>query len=212
MLPRTHEAILRAAVLRGGSTWRERDLDALVRGHRDEDDFVVLRVLRFRAPGLTHTYRPGQRFGELFAENAKSKMLRCVRRAERNRTRTAWWLGRACHLLADMAVPARTRGVWHLLGDPLEAWLEEDARRVDALACDPLDVPSYGPAELADALAHASAAHVADTTRTPWAKILYGRTEKFVRLCEKDVEAQARTLVPLAVAHTAALLRAVPRL
>ena len=122
MLPHTHAFFLRAAVEISG-TWTRDDLDDLVRGDRHEDDFVVPVVgVHLRAPGLTHTYRPGKRFGELFAENARSKLERFVRRSKQSDRRTrAFWLGRACHLLGDMAVPARTRGVWHLEGDPLEA-------------------------------------------------------------------------------------------
>lgn len=206
MLPRTHEAIVRAAVLRGGSTWSVDDLPSLFDGLRDEDDLVVLG-LRFRAPGLSHTYRPGRRYGELFATNAKTKMLRCLSRSAERR---AWWVGRACHLLGDMAVPARVRGIWHLLGDPLEDWLERDVGRIEAFSRE-IDVPRAAPGEIADTLARAASLHPADTTRTPWGKILYGRTKNSVRLYEKDVEAQARILVPLVVAHTAALLRAVPR-
>jgi hypothetical protein len=219
MLPRTHEAIVRAAVARlgDGAGWTPADLPALLGGGRDEDDLVLLG-LRFRAPGLTHTYRPGQRFGELFAPSAKTKMLKCLRRAstETTRVRAAWWVGRACHLLGDMAVPARTRGVWHLAGDPLEAWLEARAEQLGAMAdhaaasLEATETRCRTPAELADALARASSAHAADTTRTPWGRLLYERARRGERLTQPEIEVQARALVPLVVASTAALLDAVP--
>ena len=191
------------------------DVPVLLRGHRDEDDFVVMG-LRFRSPGLTHTYRPGRRFGELFAPNAKTKLLRCVRRAlsSAERARGAWWLGRACHLLGDMTVPARTRGVWHLRGDPFELWLEQHADSLEGLtssaprpaaaapfASDAPSPPDAVPGALADGLAQASAAHKVFS---------YDRTKLCVHLYENRLAAQARTLVPLAIAHTSALLRAVP--
>jgi hypothetical protein len=102
-----------------------------------------------------------------------------------------------------MAVPARTRGVWHLRGDPLEMWLEARPDAIDAMVAGGVDVPcAAAPAALADALARASAVHEVFS---------YARTRRAPRRYDARIEVQARALVPLAVAHTAALLRAVPR-
>lgn len=215
MQPRTHAFFLDAAVDLCASTWTARDLPALREGDRDEDDFVVLGV-RLRAPGLTHTYRPGRRRGELLAPSAKTRLVRCVARARRQTDprRAAWWLGRACHLLGDMAVPARTRGVWHFAGDPLERFCEEAAARSELRDLVPRDLapaPERDAAALADGLAAASAAFAADTTRTPWGRFAFARRGRGVRLDDADVGAQARALVPLAVAHVAALLASVAR-
>jgi hypothetical protein len=210
VLPRTHEAILRFAIARADASWSDADLPALVDGHRREDDHVVFG-LHFRAPGLSHTYRPGRPFGELFATNAKTKMLRAVRRAARSRSRAraASLVGRACHLLGDMAVPARTRGVWHLAGDPLEAWLEERSDDLAALVPPSLAIAGGDPDSIADALARASSAFEADTTRTPWGRVAFERFGRGTRLDAGAIALQARAILPLAVASTAALLRAV---
>lgn len=213
MQPRSHGFLIREGLARSRSGWSPGDLEALLDGHRDEDDLVVLGR-RFRAAGLSHTYKPAApRFGELFAPSAKARMLACVRRsrAEGERRRAAWWLGRACHLLGDMAVPSRTRGVWHLAGDPLESWLDvqADATLAALLRADDGDWPGE-PASIAERLARSSAALPADTTRTPWGRFLFERLGRGVRLSNAEVEVQARVLLPLAVEATAALLRAVP--
>jgi hypothetical protein len=211
MLPRTHAFLIDAALARGTSSWGVSDLPALLQGHRDEDDVVVLG-LRFRAAGLTHTYRPSRpRFGELWAPSARTKMLWCLRRVARARTRerAAWWMGRACHLLGDMAVPARTRGVWHLEGDPFEAWLE--ARTDDELAAISASTPASAPDSasadaIAAALARTSASFPADTTRTPWGRAMFRFARRGVMLDECAIEAQARVLLPHAIRATASLL------
>jgi hypothetical protein len=210
VLPRTHETIVRLAVSRAHSAWSDQDLAQLIEGHLREDDHVLFG-LRFRAAGLTHTYRPGRRFGELFTTNAKTKMLGLIHRASRSRSRAraAHLVGRACHLLGDMAVPARTRGVWHLAGDPLEAWLEERSDDLASLVPESIAILDGDPGAIADALARASAIHDADTTRTPWGRALFERFGRGTRLDADALASQAEAILPLAVASTAALLRAV---
>lgn len=207
MQPRTHAFLIQAAVARSGSAWLEHSLPQLLRGNDAEDDFVVAGF-RLRAPGLTHTYRPGSRFGELGAPSALTQLRRCWQRAAfaRSPEMTAFWLGRACHLLGDMAVPARTRGVWHLLGDPFELFCEAHVDRLAELLPDPLPHCAGPPEAHADALARAACAQPADTTRTPWGALgfrLFGRGE---RPSDAEVERQAHYLLPLAVSHTRGLL------
>lgn len=196
-------------------TWHACDESRVLDGHRDEDEIVVFGRWRFRAAGLSHTYKPAApRWGELFAPSAKDRMLVCIRKArsETRRDRAAWWLGRACHLLGDMAVPARTRGVWHLQGDPLETWLEQqDDATLGELAKTPSGIAwPEDPGAIADVLASSSAKLPADTTRTPWGRMKYERLGRGMKLDAREVEAQARVIVPLAVEATAALLRTVP--
>lgn len=208
MQPRTHRFVISAAVAAANDVRLSRFERDLLRGNDDEDDFVI-GGLRLRAPGLTHTYRPGSRFGELGAPSAKLQLERWVARAHQGRgpSDAAYWLGRACHLLGDMAVPARTHGVWHLLGDPLEGYCEQQAPELPALvAREPLvrvDTASAG--ELCDLLARRSQTFKADTTRTPWGALAarFGRRRPLPAV---EIERQARALVPYAVACTRALL------
>jgi hypothetical protein len=205
--PRTHAFLIRAAVTGSGSSWLEQNLPHLLRGNDAEDD-LVLAGLRLRAPGLTHTYRPGSRFGELGAPSALTKLRWCLGRAGRAPTpeARAFWLGRACHLLGDMAVPARVRGVWHLLGDPFEQFCEAHAERLAELLPQPLPA-SEGPPEVhAELLARAAGAELADTTRTPWGALRFRWLGRGQLLSETELERQAGRLLPLAVSHTRGLL------
>jgi hypothetical protein len=205
--PKTHAFLIRAAVASSGNAWLERSQPQLLRGNVAEDDFIVAG-LRWRAPGLTHTYRPGSRFGELGAPSALTQLRRCWRRAARAREpeTSAFWLGRACHLLGDMAVPARTRGVWHWLGDPLELFCEANAERLAELLPEPIPHCAGPPEAHAEALARAASAELADTTRTPWGALRFRWLGRGTRLSDAEVERQAQRLLPLAVSHTRGLL------
>ena len=207
MQPRTHAFLIRAAVAGAGNAWLEQNLEHLLRGNDAEDDFVFAG-LRWPAPGLSHTYRPGFRFGELGAPSALTQLGRCCHRASQSPSpdTTAFWLGRACHLLGDMAVPARTRGVWHLLGDPLELFCEARAERLAELLPERLPHREGPPEAHAEALARAASAEPADTTRTPWGALRFRLLGQGERLTETEVERQANHLLPLAVGHTRGLL------
>lgn len=208
MQPHSHAFVLRAAVERADIDWLREHLSDLLRGHEDEDDLVVFG-LRLRAAGLTHSYRPGERTGELGMPSARWCLERCVRKAReaREARESAWWLGRAAHLLGDLAVPSRTRGVWHLLGDPLEQWLEAHVDDLHALHAEPVMLPQGSCGQLADSLAGISSRLPADTTRTPWGQWLFHTFGRGQRLDPSEVEEQARVLIPQVIAHTASLLR-----
>jgi len=197
MLPKTHAFVIRAAVAASNSAWLEAQESNLLRGHRAEDDWVLFGA-HFRAPGLTHSYEPGSRFGELWAPSAKTQINRWLRRAHASQhdAERAFWLGRACHLLGDLAVPARTRRIWHLLGDPVEAYWEEHANLSTLLGA---ELPTTdGDLET---LASFSSRFAVDTTRNPWSR------RSGTPLSSAEVAEQAATLLPLAVAYTRDWLR-----
>jgi hypothetical protein len=215
MQPRSHELVIRRAVAAAGVAPAERWLVPLLQGNADEDVHLVpLCGWRLRAAGLSHTYRPGRRFGELGAPSALSRCRALVKSAERllaaQDVPSAWRaLGRACHLLGDAAVPARTRGVWHFLGDPYERWVEDNLDLLAGLPVPALPADSE-PGALVHALALLSSSHAADSTRTPWGRAVYLLGRGTV-IDAAHAEAQARLLVPAAMAHTAALLRGFAR-
>ena len=164
MQPKTHAFVIEAAVVASEKPWLCQHLPDILQGCRDEDVWLVGH-LRLRAPGLTHSYKPGSAYGELFARSARSCLERCVQRARESACdrAAARFLGRACHLLGDMAVPARTRGVWHLLGDPLETfWESHGAELHDLLGNSArLGEVSGDPGGLADSLANDLGLHTA---------------------------------------------------
>jgi len=208
VLPATHHLFIEEAVFRVGSFAQE-NLASLLSGNDDEDVHIVpILGFRLRAAGFTHTYRPGKRFGELFFPSAKDRCRVYMEAAKENRNieRSAYFLGRACHVLGDAAVPARANGVWHLEGDPLEAWIEA---RVESFRG--VELPLFSassPGEIIEELASLAARLRADTTRTPWGRFSHHYLGRGVLLEEKELEAQARVIVPAAIAATVALLRA----
>jgi hypothetical protein len=213
VLPGTHALIIEEAAARVGAVWPCTQLGELIAGCEDEDVHIVpVLRLRLRAFGLTHTERPGSTRGELGATSAGRRCEIYFRQAtERGPgAEAARLLGRACHLLGDAAVPARARGVWHFRGDPLESYLERAGRA--ALVAGPAPEPPFvGAAALCARLAGLAAAHEADTTRTPWGEALHRRWGVGRALGDEEIERQAGRVLPDAIAHTAALLRAASR-
>lgn len=211
MLPKTHHLILNTAIDHTGS-WLAKFRREIVQGNDDEDVHVVPLVnWRLRAAGFTHTHVPQGRFGELGFPSAKRQCLVFLQKAEREKglARKAWWIGRACHLLGDVAVPARARRIWHLEGDPLEAWIEshlETFRDLPSVPSEPRP-----PETIIEELADVAATFPADTTRTPWGRAALEWFGRGRILEEREIEKQARILVPLAMRSTNALLEWVSR-
>lgn len=213
MLPATHAHLI------------DRALDAIehagLRAHRaevqagsvDEDHLRVPLVgWRLQSPGLSHTYRPGRRRGELGAPSARARIERLVDRAEvmwpRDPRGAAGLVGRAFHLVGDVGVPARVQGVWHPLGDPYERWVDEHLTEVAGWPPAP-PIAAASIAALVDGMARHAAAHVADTTRSPWGALAHRLGRASVIVDDVAAERQARALVPAAIAHHVAFARLV---
>ncbi|HRI70658.1 MAG TPA: hypothetical protein PK156_40780 [Polyangium sp.] len=180
----------------------------ILRGNDDEDVHIVPVVKwRLRAAGLTHTHVPNGRSGELGFPSAKRQGLVFLAKSEReeNPAQKAWWIGRACHVLGDVAVPARAQRVWHLEGDPLEAWIEGNLESLQGLSIESGEARM--PATIFEDLARAAAAFAADTTRTPWGRAVFHWFGRGTMLDEQEIKAQAQILIPLAVQATEALLK-----
>jgi hypothetical protein len=213
VLPATHAFLIERA-LAGVDHAGLRARAALLQAGCVDEDLVRLPLVgwRVQSPGLSHTYRPGRQRGELGAPSALARVERLVADATatwpRDADRAAHHVGRACHLLGDVAVPARTRGVWHPLGDPYERWVDE---HLGLLAQEPAAPPVSAPsiAALVDGLARLASVQLADTTRSPWGALArrLGRPRTIVD--DALAERQARALVPAALAHHTAFLRLV---
>lgn len=203
MLPATHERLIADAVGAAAPALAPH-LDDLLRGCRDEDTYRWPFGWRTPALGFTHTCRPGSRFGLFPFPSSKSRCALFVRRAAPEGASRAESLGHAAHLLSDAAVPARAAGVWHLYGDPFEAWVES---HLDELLEAPTPPePAGSPDVLVESLAVAASRFPADTRATPlaWCRLWRPR----VALGESALREQAVALVPLARAHLRALFRA----
>ncbi|HVV83827.1 MAG TPA: hypothetical protein VHE35_12215, partial [Kofleriaceae bacterium] len=168
MLPATHAYLIETALDGAGHAGLQARRAMVQAGCVDED---LIRVpftrWRVQSPGLSHTYRPGRARGELGAPSALARIERLIDEAcaqwRRAPDRAAHHVGRACHLLGDVAVPARTRGVWHPLGDPYERWVDD---HLEELATEPAAPTVAAPsiAAVVDRLARLAAVHAADTT------------------------------------------------
>lgn len=211
MLPRTHHFIINLA-LTGASSWLSTFRQEILQGNDDEDVHIVPLVKwRLRAAGFTHTHVPGGYLGELGFPSAKRQCNRFMANArqEKRPARAAWWLGRACHLLGDVAVPARARRVWHLEGDPLEAWLESNLDRLGDVQIEPPSVTTTD--EMIEEMARVASTFPADTTRTPWGRAAFRWFGLGQTLDESELERQAHVLIPCAVRLTKCLLASVNR-
>jgi hypothetical protein len=211
MLPQTHHLFINRAI-DCAEPWAHEFRREILQGNDDEDVHVVPLVKwRLRAAGLTHTHVPNGHFGELGFPSAKHQCMVFLEKARREKSpaRAAWWVGRACHLLGDAAVPARANRIWHIEGDPLEAWIEA---RVDSFRDAQIrKMEGKKPDQIIEELARVAATFPADTTRTPWGRAKFQWLNYGRKLEEAELAEQARILVPLGIASTAALLQWIGR-
>jgi hypothetical protein len=211
MQPRSHQRILEASLCDAARPWLEDHRSRIVAGNDDEDTVTLGmfgRSLRLPSLGLSHTYQPGSRFGELWAPSARRRCDKFVHRATAARAsdpkRAAWWLGRACHLIVDAAVPARTQRIWHVAGDPLESFIDEHVERLALLPRTEARCSTSG--EVMEVLARIAVDLPVGTTGSPWGAAGYRAFGWGTLLSQAELERQARALVPIAIAHLAAFL------
>lgn len=208
MLPKTHRFIIDHAIA-SCSAWVREYRNDVLRGNDDEDVHIVPLVgWRLRAAGFTHTHVPEGHLGELGFPSAKKRAQVFLTEAKKNAQKPvqrAWWIGRACHLLGDTAVPARALRIWHLEGDPLEAWIEKHLALFKDLKVEK-NIVAMTPDETFEKMARLAASFPADTTRTPWGRAAWQWFKKGKQLDESEYERQALALVPMAIQMTQNLL------
>jgi hypothetical protein len=187
--------------------------DAMLLGNLREDVYKIPFLPRFvLGKGLTHYYKPGtwwglapliptapRRSGWLF-----KKALR-LWRAGRPRD-GAFWLGRAVHLLSEMAAPVHAQVILHWRGDPFEMFLERNHAQLRSLPVAEIPVGAATPDELAHRLAVLTQAFPCDRTNNlpGWVGMKLGVWRPHP---PEEVERQVRTLVPIGAAYTVALYR-----
>jgi hypothetical protein len=166
---------------------------ALVLGILREDVVLVPGLGALPSPSPDHIYpRSRRRCARIFQAAV----------AEPDGVRADFLLGRALHVLLDMACPAHAQNVWHYLRDPFERYVDAHAAELAALpvAAPP---PWAGPEALVDSLAGAARAVRADGRQTPWGRWLRRRQPPLGR---PELAEQARLLLPLAGSHARALV------
>lgn len=210
MLPNGHYHIVDRAVRVAGDPLLARWRKALILGtfREDKGNLFGRVVPTFSFTHFAGAWLPGGYF-PLVMPGAASTAEKFFRRAvEAQRTgRTAEGmiaLGRACHLLVDMACPTHAQRQAHAT-DPYEWWVEGNIAELEAL---PLpEAPEAGSAEaLVNGLARVAQGLRADKTHTVpgW---LGAKLGVWKPVLPAEAREQARVLVPLSVAHTVALFR-----
>ena len=186
---------------------------ALVLGALREDVwYVPLFGAVLDRPSLTHFYRPGLPGGlvPLLTPGPRWRadrlFARAVERYREGRPAAAFvQLGRAAHLLTDMACPVHAQRTVHMISDPFEWYVEGNARALESLPV-PAVATRRRASELVEDLAGQTQRFTPDTTNSPWGRLLWkaGMRRKIPVSMLSD---QARQLIPLAAGYAAALLR-----
>ena len=212
MLPNGHYHIIDRAVHALEDPLFARFKKALILGTFFEDKGYV-RALDWVLPtfSLSHFYKPGLPGGYVpfltpgAPSRAEKFHRRAVRDAREGRQAAAFVnLGRACHLLVDMACPTHASRQAHAT-DPYEWWVEANWRDLAEL---PLPEPPAAESarRLVVSLAKETQRFRPDRTHTAHGAILR-RLRLLTPVGAKEAAEQARTLVPLSVAHTIALFK-----
>ena len=186
---------------------------ALVLGALREDVWhVPLIGAVLERPSVTHFYRPGLPGGLVPfltpGPRARADRLfaRAVEHYREGRPAAAFvQLGRAAHLLTDMACPVHAQRTVHMISDPFEWYVEGNAGALEHLPV-PAVAPRGRASELVEDLARHTQRFAPDLTSSPWGRLLWkaGLRRKLPVPVLSD---QARQLIPLAAGHAAALLR-----
>jgi putative flavoprotein involved in K+ transport len=179
---------------------------ALVLGMFREDIKLAHGLgLSLPSPSLGHFYPLSRR-------HCAGLFRRAVEAARAGRPlRGAFLLGRALHVLIDMACPAHAQFVAHPLRDPYELHVDAHAAELAELPVPELPGLAWArPGHIIDSLAGAARREPADATQTPWGRLLKKLGLRRAPSGAQTKEA-ARRLIPLAAAHVCALLAAYER-
>jgi hypothetical protein len=173
---------------------------ALVLGIFREDVSILPFVGRaFPKLSISHTWPHARRRCASLLASA-----RAARRAGDDVV-SAFHLGRAVHVLADLACPVHAHAVWHYLDDPFERWVDAHASELASSVVPELPAPLDTAEALTASLAAAAREERPDATKSPWGRLL-----KRAGIRETpggdEVAAQGRRLIPLAAAHVRRLL------
>jgi hypothetical protein len=213
MLPNGQALVIDMAVRALDDPFLARYRSGLVLGALREDvAFVPGTRLVFPRLSFTHFYEPGLPGGLVpfltTGPRRRTNALMSRARAAYARGRAGAAiiaLGRAAHLLIDMACPVHSHRTVHMIDDPYEWYVEGNVAALRALP-----VPSWPdrarPSELVDDLARYAQPFTPDGTHSPWGAVLR-RVGVRQALTAAVIAEQARALIPAAAAATAALLR-----
>jgi hypothetical protein len=196
VFPNGHRLLLEKAIAAVDDPALTAHADALLQGCNRED-FWSVAGREVRGLGITH-----------FAYAAPWRARRLYARAVLEHRRSArtgfFWLGRAAHLVSEMAAPVHAQGSIHWRGDAFELYLEDHAAELRALPV--AEVAAADASALARDLARRAREFPADRTRN-LPGFLAWKLSLLQRPSPEQVLEQVRVLVPLGAGYTAALCR-----
>ncbi|MBI3557134.1 MAG: hypothetical protein HY074_12795 [Deltaproteobacteria bacterium] len=114
-------------------------------------------------------------------------------------------LGRAAHLLADMACPVHVHRVVHET-DPYEWFIEGNRARLLALPAVRSQTEPKRASDLIEAMSRFTESFESDKTNSPHGRLLRRLGARSI-LTRETVAAQAEKIIPVAAGHTAALFQ-----
>ncbi len=123
----THTRIIRKAIELLDNKEIEENKVEILNGAFKED-YWQFSKFAIGLPVLAHFYSPEKKRGFLFFRNAKNHGINLFKKAirlykENKKSKAFYYLGRAAHILADMATPAHTNLVSHFFkGDKFEQY------------------------------------------------------------------------------------------
>ncbi len=211
MLANGHCVVIDMAVRAVGHPIATRHRKTLILGAFREDS-GVLPVLRFVYPYLsvTHFYRPGLPGGLIpfLLPGPRLRSNRFFRRAvlefRMKREASAFiQLGRAMHLLVDMACPVHAQRVMHTT-DPYEWAVEAGSGELRDLPPAPVERHET-PASIVESMARYTQRFPADGTNHAFGRLLR-RVGLRRPIDAAEARRQARDLIPVAAGHAAELL------
>ena len=213
MFANGHKLIMDRALDELGHGPLHEHYDALLLGNLREDVYKFPFVSRFMlGKGLTHYYKPGSRWGLWpLVPSAPRRTGWLVKRGielwrDGLRRDGAFLLGRAVHLLSEMAVPVHAQVILHWRGDPFEMYTEKHHHELRKLALPEIPDAVATPDELVHELAVECQAYPCDRTNN-----LPGFIAKKLGLLQShssdEVVRQVHVLVPLGAAYTVALYK-----
>jgi hypothetical protein len=213
MFANGHKVVMDMALDAVDSDVLRRHYDPLLLGNLREDVYKFPFVTRFMlGKGLTHYYKPGRRWGVfplVPGAPMRSNWLfdEGVRLYRAGEQRDGMFnLGRVVHLLSEMAAPVHAQLVLHWRGDPMELYVEHHAKELRGLPLPAIPQGTRTAGELVHALAVECQRFPCDRTTNTQGYLAY-RLGLRRRHTTEEAEAQARALIPLGAAYTAALYR-----
>ena len=212
MLTNGHFIVIDMAVRALGDPSIRRWQDTLVLGaFREDTGYVAGLEIVYPYLSVTHFYRPGLPGGLIpFLTpgprlRANHFFRRAVAHRRRGREAAAFLeLGRAFHILIDMACPTHAQRAIHL-SDPYEWYVDSHQAELRALRV-PAVPEAAKVSDLVESLALVAQAFPADRTHHAWGWLMW-RCGVYEKMDRDTVAAQARALIPMAAGHGVALLQ-----